>query len=285
MNVVASTKGYVSDERWRLRLFEGIAAETRRVAAALQDPQFSGQGSWSDEEFRRRVAAYDGLLAELLHAQALMGRWSTAAMRGSLTLAPKRLSDGAGEGGGNTGFLALQWYPALLLSYAGGVAAVSAESYNALVALMHARVETARGGNRLVEAATSGLGDLRPHFKVLPGHERQHLPFSEYLHGQLKPVVDEALCLGAEYDRAFDLFEILYAVEFCHQRGGGWGPIGRFGYMARRGDTNPLAELIREAEIAGAAWPPLVAGICGGSPEKFVAYAKSLGAVAGRTMW
>jgi hypothetical protein len=55
--------------------------------------------------------------------------------------------------------------------------------------------------------------------------------------------------------------------------------------MVRRGDTNPLAELIREAEIAGAAWPPLVAGICGGSPEKFVEYAKSLGAVAGRTMW
>lgn len=284
MNVVASTKRYVGDERWRLRLFEGIAAETRRVAAALQDPQFSAQGSWSDDEFRRRVTAVDELLADLSHAQALMGRWSTADMRDSLTLAPKRLSDGAGEGGGNSGLLALQWYPALVLSYAGGVAAVSAESYGPLVALMQARVATTRGDKRLVEAATSGLGDLRQHFKVLPGHDRQHVPFSEYLHAKLRPVLDEALCLGAEYDRAFDIFEVPYAVEFCHQTGGGWGPIGRFGYMVRRGDTNPLAELVREAESTGAAWPPLVAGVCGGSPEKFVEYAKGLGAMAGRAM-
>jgi hypothetical protein len=150
---------------------------------------------------------------------------------------------------------------------------------------MHARVGTPRGDKRLVEAATSGLGDLRQHFKALPGHERQYVPFSEYLHAKLKPVLDEALCLGAEYDRAFDIFEVLYAVEFCHQTGGGWGPIGRFGYMVRRGDTNPLGQLTGEAETAGVAWPPLVAGISGGSPEKFVEYAKSLGAVAGRAMW
>jgi hypothetical protein len=231
------------------------------------------------------VTAFDDLLADLLHAEVLMGRWSTAAMRDSLTLAPKRLSDGAGEGGGNTGLLALQWYPALLLSYAGGVAAVSAESYGSLVALMHARVGTSRGDKRLVEAATSGLGDLRQHFKVLPGHDRQYVPFSEYLHDRLKAVLDEALCVGSEYDRAFDMFEILYAIEFYHQADRGWGPVGRFGYMVARGDTNPLGELISEAEGAGAAWPPLVAGICGGSPEKFIEYAKHMAAVANRTMW
>jgi hypothetical protein len=59
MNVVASTKRYVSDERWRVRLFDGIAAETRRVVAVLRAPQFSPQGTWSPEEFRQRLAAYD----------------------------------------------------------------------------------------------------------------------------------------------------------------------------------------------------------------------------------
>jgi hypothetical protein len=286
MNVVASTKRYVGDERWRLRLFDGVAAETRRVAAALREPQFSAQGSWSDEEFRGRLAAYDELLADLLHAQALMGRWSTAAMRDSLTLAPKRLCDCAGEGGGNSGLLALQWYPALLLCYAGGIAAVAAESYGSLVALLHARVGTSRGEKRLVEAASSGLGDLRQHFKTLPGHQQQFVPFSEHLHAKLQPLLDEALCLGADYERAFNRFEVLYAVEFCHQSGGGWGPIGRFGYMFRRGDTNPLGELIAEAEGTGACWPPLVAGLCGGSPEGFAEHGRALAEmVARRGMW
>ena len=285
MNVVASTRRYVADERWRLRLFEDIAAETRRVTAALQDPQFSAQGTWSDDEFSRRVAAFDELLADLFHAEALMGRWSTVAMRDSLTLAPKRLADGAGEGGGNTGLLALQWYPALSLSYAGGVAAVAAESYGSLIALMQARVGTSRGDMRLVEATTAGIGDLRQHFKVLPGHDRQHVPFSEYLYAKLRPLLDEELCLGAEYDRAFDIFEILYAVEFCHQTGRGWGPLGRFGWKSTRGGTNPLGQLIEEAVAAGKGWPPLAAGLCGGSPEKFAEHARGLAEMAARSMW
>ncbi len=105
-------------------------------------------------------------------------------MRDSRTLAPKRLSHGAGEEGGNAGLLALQWYPALLLFYAAGIAAVSAESYGALAFLMHARIGTSRGEKRLVEAATAELDDLQAHFEVLPGHERQHVPFSEYPHAK-----------------------------------------------------------------------------------------------------
>lgn len=286
MSLVASTKRYVADERFRLRLFESVAVETRRVAAVLQEPQFSAHGSWSDDEFRRRVTAINELLADLLGAQALMGRWSTAAMRDSLTLAPKRLADAAGDGGGNSGLLALQWYPALLLSYAGGVAAVSAESYRSLVALMHARVNTASGNTTLVECATSGLGDLRSHFKALPGHEQHRVPFSEYVHTTLRLVLDETLYLGSEYERVFDIFEILHAIEFCHVTNRSWAPLGRFGWKSTRGGSNPLGQLIDEATSAGKDWPPFAAGLCDGSPEKFIEHSKSLvNSIARSGMW
>lgn len=286
MNVVLSTKRYVADDRWRLRLFDCIAGEVRRVATALSEPQLSAQGSWSDDEFRRRVAALDELLVDLCQAEALIGRWGTPAVRDSLTLGPKRLADGAGEGGGNTWLLALQWYPALALSYAGGIAAVAAESYESLMALMHARVGTSRGEMRLVEAATTGIGDLRQHFKLLPGYERHYLPFSEYLHQKLKPLLEETLCLGSEYDRAFDTFELLYAVEFCHQTGRGWGPVGRFGWKEARGGSSLLRQIIDEAAGAGKAWPPIAAGLCGGTPERFAEHAERLSAAIARNgMW
>lgn len=285
MSLVVNTKRYVADDRWRLRLFDCIAGETRRLAAALKEPQFSAADPWSDDEFKRRLATLDELLLELYQAEALMGRWGTAATRDSLTLAPKRLSDGAGEGNGNTGFLALQWYPALALSYAGGIAAVAAESYGSLLSLMHARVGTSRGEARLVEAATRGFDDLRPHFKVLPGHERHYVPFSEYLYQKLKPLLDEALCLGSEYDGAFDTFEILYAVEFSYLSGRGWGPLGRFAWKAR-GGSNRLQQIVEEAARAGTTWPPIAAGLCGGAPEKFAEHAKHLSeAVARSGMW
>jgi hypothetical protein len=283
VSIVVSTKRYVADERWRLRLFDCIAHETRRVAATLKEPRFSLQGGWSEEEFRLRVAALDELLAELCQAEALMGHWATSAMRDSLTLGPRRLSDGAGQGNGNTGWLALQWYPALLLSYAGGIAAVAAEAYESLMALMHARIGTSHGDMRLVEAATTGLSDLRQHFKLLPGHDRQLVPFSEHLHVKLRPILDETIFLGSEYDRAFDTFEILYAVEFFCLSGRGWGPLGRFAWKATRGGSNPLKQLIEEAAAASNGWPPLVAGLCGGSPETFGENARSLSQLIARS--
>jgi hypothetical protein len=285
MNLVDSTKRYVADDRWRLRLFDCVAGETRRVAAALRDPQFSVAGSWSDDEFKRRVKALDELLVHLYQAEVLIGHWGTPTTHDSLTLAPRRLADSAGEGGGNTGFLALQWYPALALSYAGGIAAVAAESYGSLLALMHARVGTSRGESRLVEAATRGIDDVRQHFNVLSGNDRHYVPFSEYLYEKLKPLLDKPLCLGSEYDRAFDTFEILYAVEFSYQSGRGWGPLGRFAWKARGGSSR-LQQIIEEATGAGKAWPPVAAGLCGGTPEKFAEHVKSLSeAVARSGMW
>lgn len=286
VNVVASTKRYVGDERWRLRLFESVASETLRVAEALKEPRFSAQAGWSDEEFRQRVAALDELLADLCEAQALLGRWATPAMRDSLTLGPKRLSDRAGQGGGNGGWLALQWYPALLLSYAGGIAAVAAESYGSLLALMHPRVETSRGDARLVEAATTGISDLRQHFKLLPGHDRQYVPFSEHLYEKLKPLLQDTLYLGSDYDRAFDIFEILYAIEYSYQTGRGWAPVGRFGWKATRGGSNPLKQIMEEAAAATQEWAPVAAGLCGGSLDKFAEQAKSLSERIARSgMW
>jgi len=286
VNVVASTKRYVGDERWRLRLFESVAIETQRVAEALKDPRFSAQAGWSDDEFRQRVAALDELLADLCEAEALIGRWGTAAMRDSLTLGPKRLADGAGQGGGNGGWLALQWYPGLLLSYAGGIAAVAAESYGSLLTLMHPRVATSRGDARLVEAATAGISDLRRHFNLLPGHDSQHVPFSEHIYEKLKPLLDQTLYLGSDYDRAFDMFEILYAIEYSYQTGGGWAPVGRFGWKAARDGSSRLRQIIEEAATRSGEWPPLAAGLCGGSPEKFAEHAKSLSEVVARSaMW
>jgi hypothetical protein len=167
--------------------------------------------------------------------------------------------------------------------YAGGIAAVAAESYESLLALMHARVCTSQGEVRLVEAATTGIGDLRQHFKVLPGHERRYVPFSEYLHQKLQVLLDDALCLGSDYDRAFDTFEILYAVEFCHQTGRGWGPLGRFGWKAGRGGSSLLRQIADEAATAGDGWPPVAAGLCGRASDKFAECAKHLSAVVARS--
>jgi hypothetical protein len=278
MNVVAATKRYVADPRARVRLFDAVGAEVRRVLEVLKaDTSISVQAPWSEDEFRRRIAEYDKLFADLCRVQALLGRWVNAGDCETLTLAPKRVCDSLQAGGGNTTWLATQWYPALQLLYAGGIAAVAANRYDVLRELTHARVYDDHRDSPVVVATHRRLNNARL-FNLLTGLERHFVPRSEHLHDWLKPLLDETLLLGADYEWAFDRFEVLSAVELMYltQRS---APIGRFGWKAGDIETSPLHGVMNEAKQLAGDWAPLRVGFCGGSLENFNASAQRIAAV------
>jgi hypothetical protein len=116
-------------------------------------------------------------------------------------------------------------------------------------------------------------------FKKLPGHERQHVPRSEYLFKLLQPSLDDLFFLGRDYEPMFDRFEIFLALvhaELNYTPGSRvWGPIGRFGwkYSSGRG-TNAYTEIIKEANSFKSDWPPLKAGLFSGSIDRFLDVSK-----------
>ena len=282
MNVVTATKRYVADDRYRLRLFDTVAVEIRRVLDALRDPGYSVTAGWSDEEFRKRLAAFDELFADLCRVEGLVARWGGQGAGETLTLPIKRVCDQIERGGGNSGWLAIQWYPALMLLYAGGVAAVAAGRHGALNALLNAPVLAAGGHETVAAAVTNGVNDKTRVFQLLPGLERHYTPCSDHLYEVLRPLLDEMLFLGSDYEWAFDRFEILFAIEYAHHADRGWAPVGRFGWRARH-DGGPLQRMINEAAAAGNKWAPVVAGLCGGSPERFNALVQGLKEQVART--
>jgi len=113
-------------------------------------------------------------------------------------------------------------------------------------------------------------------FRVLPELERHHTPCNDHLYDVLKPILDDLLFLGSEYESAFDTFEVLYGLEYVHMTNREWGPVGRFGWKGGRGDSSPLSRTIKEAEGAGNASLPLMAAFCGGSIDRFKVVSKTL---------
>jgi hypothetical protein len=282
MNVVTATKRYVADDRYRLRLFDTIVVEIRRVLGTLADTRYSVTAAWSEEEFRKRITVFDELFADLCRVEALMACWGGHGGGKTLTLPIKRICDHLERGGGNTGWLAIQWYPVLMLLYAGGIAAVAAGRHDALKELLNAPVLADRGHEPLAVAVTSGVNDKTRAFQLLPDLERHYTPCSDHLHDVLRPLLDEMLFVGSDYERAFDRLEILYALEYAHHADRTWAPVGRFGWKARD-DGDPLQRMIAEAAAAGETWAPLVAGLCGGSLERFNALAQVLQEQVART--
>lgn len=273
MNVIASAKRYVSEDRYRLRLFETVDDEVHRVAAQLREQRCGVTAEWSGEALWGRLATCDQIVADLCRVEAIVCRWGTRASLESATLAVTRLCSEIEAGGGRIGWDASQWYPVLRIVYAGGVAAVAGGRYDALRALTHVSVQAAHEGGGLVTAMTAESGDGTKAFKLLPDLERHYVSCSDYLHATLEPLLIDVLFLGSDFERAFDRFELLYAIEWAHVMGLVWAPIGRFGFKEIRSDSSPLARILREAGLAGDAWPPLAAGLCGGSIDRFKAIA------------
>jgi hypothetical protein len=269
MDVVARTKRYVTDDRYRLRLFDTVADSVRGVAEALGGEQLSVVSGWSQERFRQLIATFDETLGTLCRVQALIGRWGGATSNGALTLGIRRIGEQLERENGNGHWRELQWYPTLRLFYAGGVAAMAAERYDALLEMMHTTVRTQYEDKPFVVAATEGFGRRAEAFKRLEGRGSDKLPFSEWMYASLQAPVGDLLFLGSDYDSAFDRFELLYAIEYAHLSDRAWAPVGRFGWKGSRSDNTPIHLLIEEAKKAGERWPPLSAGLCDGSVERF----------------
>lgn len=292
--LVGQAKDLIGDECLRLRLFDLVASEARQFCARVGGDDFSVATRWDITVFQERVANYERESADLLRVQALLGHWATEPSSPCLTIAPARVVDHAAAQNGNTGWLALRWYPALLLLYAGGIGAVTSGNYQNLNRLLSTCVSwpgTRGDAQPFVKAVIEGIADVADGFKALPGHDRDYVPRSEYLFAFLRQPLDSVLSIGSDYERVFDRFEMILTLEEAHQsaRDGqdvGPAPLGRFAWKyGGHHNGDPFSNLAKEAGRHGSAWPPLLAGLFGGSYDRFLTLHQRYGEVIGRTGW
>lgn len=291
---VQAAKEYLSEERFRLKLHDLVAQEVREVLSQTTDDHFPVQGSYSSEEFAVRLHQYEAVCTDLLRIQALLGFWGGPGHRSVLTLGPKRFCDRLKLQSAIHAWLELRWYPGLLLLYSGGIAAVSANRYDNLRELMLTPISGTDGSpgadSTLIRAVARAMNSLHDEFKALPGHEKQFTPRSEYLFKLLQPLLDDLLFLSSDYESAFDRFEVLYALEHASRYSGAigrpWGPVGRFGWKeGLSGSIGPLSRVMAEADSEGDSWPPIKAGLFGGSVDRFKEVASSYSQSIARLNW
>jgi hypothetical protein len=178
--------------------------------------------------------------------------------------------------------------------YAGGIAAITAEQYQNLATLLTTPVATAYGNDEnlpVIVPVVHAMGELSDTFKKLPGHEQNYVPRSEYFFKILQPGLEDLLFLGRSYEELFDRFEVFLALVYAdldpRDDGRIWGPPGRFAWKhrSRRPEAGPLTEVLEEATSHGADWPPLRAGLFGGSLERFQNLVQQYSALIGKFNW
>jgi hypothetical protein len=201
-----------------------------------------GGAAPNEEEFKTRVERYRRLSDVLLALTVTGCYWDERPGKGVWEDSVQRIANPQSKTGGTYYPLwdELRLYPALLLLYGGGVAAMAAGNYSRLGPLLsQTRRRDLNWEGPLVlrvNAYNFLPGDAGGEFRqLLTLKERAYFPVSEHLNQTLREPLSQYLPDNEDYDGCFDRFEYLLALVYADledKRGGVpfaepglWGPI------------------------------------------------------------
>jgi hypothetical protein len=282
-NPFITAKQYLSDPKLTIPLHDLVVHYVRKVIIETPKERFPVQGvNFSVEEFTRRLQSCESATQDLRRILSCIAYWGSEAHRSIITKALSRVTDHLESESGLIIWNSLRWYPTILLCYASGIAALANAKYENLAGIFMTPVTSPRPTseyNQLAPAIGDEISELERcnAFQQLPGHERYHVPRSEYLFKFLQPEMDDDLFLGKEYESIFDRFEVFLALAnaIIRKKSGkaAWGPCGRFGwkYYHRTGRENPLVDVTQQAKDQGTNWAPFRVGLFGHEYDLFIA--------------
>ena len=278
--VVERAKEYVSETRFRIHLDDLVSREIRSALRRLGPEEFPLTDTQiTAQAVGDRLKGYELALDRLMPMFMVICKWGAAEHRATIERVVSQVAEVCAESGQTISWLGLEWHALNLLMYAGGIAAVSSHEYENLLVLFKAPVHV-RPWEGTPEAAIMAYGkgtvelERSKALKSLPIFGNNYNPRSEYLFKNLQPMVEDHLSPGRSYSAHFDRFEVLLALQHADIALGHsddvWAPLGRFGWKHKRGHgDSPYDSLVREAESAGGKWPPIRAGLLGGSFDRF----------------
>jgi hypothetical protein len=273
---VASLKRYLQEPPPQISLHDLVSQEAEKLVKAVAKPELLECVNASRPlEAWERIQLYEAA-SEILVALMSVGCywsegrvWVDALDRiANATPAPTSFHYETRD---------LRLYPALMLLYAGGIAAVSAGHYNLLRALLtEPRIRENSGDRPSWEALTPGHVLSQDVAQRLPGSMRTPTAVCDRLHDVLRDHfrAHQSLSDDTKFERCFDRFEYLRSLLNCDlaTREGSnaintWCP-GRF--VWRRGYYDISKVIQEEFQAAGGKnWPPIVCGFFP-SLERFV---------------
>jgi len=269
---IASLKKFIVEDRFRIEMRDLVTGEVERQVIALSTLPVNMQPD-PCEAFLARIKRYEDSMEMLVALVAHGCYWGTSGQASLWIEAILRLVDISPPASGNTLLLNLRRYPACMLLYGGGIAAIAAKKHETLRILL-------KDSRTTIDKPVDGKDDLLIRKLVLStaldgdalnqcsGGQRLKTPSSDRIHTYLRDVLRPFLPNDAVYDQAFDRFEYLFSLVYldAQDRDGSvlWAPWGRFGWRNRfigasGGHVSDV--LMEESRREKDAWGPIKAGL------------------------
>lgn len=263
---LAAVKRVVADPASGPTVDELINAEAAPLIAALNAGEFDLRAGLDGSSVAARLDRYTALTSELARSFALGGRWSGDLARPIWPAVLQRVVAGVDRSGGHTTWADLSLYPGVLLTYAFGVGALAGRRYDNLHAILLEPRMRYRNEWQPAGAILYGQAVLESDQAAHAGVPNTFIPLSDRLAADLRPLLAVVVPDEIAFDREFDRFECLLGLVYADVVKVAWAPTGRF--VADQYGTGADKTIEAEIDEAGASWPPLSAGLFGGSKDR-----------------
>lgn len=270
----ATLKRYLPEPRYDIRYHDLLTREAERVARETAGDRFSLSVQINDAIAASRIQDYEAVTEILCALFATACFWADERHLAALSQIIEDLGNQPPMGG-NIFLLNLRCYPAFLLIYAGGIAAVANERYEALRAiLLDPRIRDYQKDEPAAVALVRSRVLRDDHATVLPGMKGKVVALSQWLEFRLRDSLRPVIASDARYRMAFDRFEYLWGVIHADLHESPWGdgklrgPVGNFAWRWPDSMRRLQKVIALEIENAGANWPPLRAGFFGGDLDR-----------------
>lgn len=272
-------KQLIADPKLRIKLYDHVRTMSDVLIAATAEEHFPLNAKLNGDEFASRLKRYEDVSGDLTVAMFLLGLWGTLDHQLSIAIPAVQFSKQLGESVRSNKMTSFRLYPLVLLMYALGVGAVTSNNYSLLYTFLHSSLGILPYPQKsapLVYSIEEGFRPARELFNSLSEHNKAS---SEYIFNLLNNRLKDIFLLGNDYEDVYDRFEVIYALEYAHERqkisGSVWAPTGRSGWRySRGGEPNPFSVLCDEAAGKKESWILLETGFFDGSYERFVEIAK-----------
>jgi hypothetical protein len=251
------TKRHIVKPEHRVLLHDLVVQETERAYAAM-DPAVFHTGGVPDfvVETAKRFRLYESNVELLLSIIIIGCYWGEEQHSYLWKMILRRLGEPPGSPAGLVAWVGFRLYPATLLMYAGGIAAIAGQRFHTLAAVLavpirkplEQREEAAALALNAFHVLQNGLHEF------VPGQAKLHTPLSDHLFEILREPFREIFPSEHDYEEAFHLFEYLQSI-FMWFSSPGRATIGRARWRQNEiftsdGSTAVTKHLIAEAARA-----------------------------------
>lgn len=271
-----------------------------QLADRVRFPMQGADSGLSAAEFARtwvdRIHDYETVIADLLEPLKLISSYGLSQHEPELTKSMRAVGQESTQPSGLNAYRYSHEYPALVLAYVCGLAAMSKRNYSLLRAATEDADVTVYG-TRTPFVATAGAGSVVGDYPWLgsllcqldDGAEitdelvnglthgtigGRYTPISDHIYTLLAPLFRDDFVSDEDYADAFDRVEVLLDAIGADTRAqvdgfrGGRSGYGRYTWRHRDGETPPELGMLTDLQAAGAGWTPLLGGMFGGNVER-----------------